>query len=102
MKRVYERIYVVKINGLFFAGLSKDKVYADSHAEHAFHCLINICAKPDGMAAFDFCEKIQDAHRMSFFEVSHNFIQMLHDRTRYGHLPAVEHLEILEVQCEEK
>ena len=74
MKRVYERIYVAKINGLFFAGLSKDKVYADSHAEHAFHCLINICAKPDGMAAFDFCEKIQDAHRMSFFEVSHTII----------------------------
>ena len=85
---------------MYFSGLSKDKVYADSHAEHAFHCLINICAKPDGMAAFDFCEKIQDAYRMSFFEVSHNFIQMLHDRARYEYLPAVESLEFIEVEDE--
>lgn len=29
-KKQFERLYVAKINGMYFTGLSKDKVYADS------------------------------------------------------------------------
>ena len=97
-KRQIDRRYVAKINGMYFAGLSKDKVYADSTAQFAFHCLVNICAKPDGMAAFEFSENIEDAKRMCFFEASHNFIQMLDDRARYEYLPPIESLEIIEVE----
>ena len=100
MKKQYQRIYVAKINGMFFAGLSKDKVYADSTAQFAFHNLVNICAKPDGMAAFEFTKNIKDAARMSFFEASHNFIQMLYDRARYEYIPAVKNLEFIEVEDE--
>lgn len=99
-KKHFERMYVAKVNGQFFAGLSKDKVYSGSVAQFAFHNLVNICAKPDGMAAFEFTEKIQEAERMSFFEASHNFIQMLHDRARYEYLPAIDTLEFIEVEDE--
>lgn len=99
-KKHYERIYVAKVNGLFFAGLSKDKVYSGSIAQIALHNLVNICASPDGMPAFEFTENIENAERMSFFEASHNFIQMLHDRARYEYLPAVESLEFIEVKDE--
>jgi hypothetical protein len=37
---------------------------------------------------------------MSFFEASHNFIQMLHDRARYEYIPAVESLDFIEVKDE--
>lgn len=94
-KKQFERKYVAKVNGKFFAGVSKDKVYSGSVAQFAFHNLVNICAKPDGMAAFEFTENIEEAERMSFFEVSHNFIQMLHDRARYEYLPAIDTLEII-------
>lgn len=97
-KKQFERKYVAKINGMYFTGLSKDKVYADSASQFAFHNLVNICAKPDGMAAFEFSENIEDAERMTFFEASHNFIQMLHDRARYEYLPPIESLEIVEVE----
>jgi hypothetical protein len=97
-KKQFERYYVAKVNGKFFAGLSKDKVYYGSVAQFAFHNLVNICAKPDGMAAFEFSENIEDAERMNFFEASHNFIQMLHDRARYEYLPPIESLEIVEVE----
>lgn len=100
-KKQIDRRYVAKINGMYFAGLSKDKVYADSTAQFAFHCLVNICAKPDGMPAFEFTENIEGAERMCFFEASHNFIQMLYDRARYGYLPPIETLEIIEVKDEQ-
>lgn len=98
MKTQLERRYVAKINGMYFAGLSKEKVYVDSTAQFAFHKLVNICAKPDGMAAFEFSEHIEDATKIDFFEASHNFIQMLYDRARYGYIPPIESLEFIEVK----
>jgi hypothetical protein len=100
MKKQIDCRYAAKINGMYFAGLSKDKVYADSTAQFAFHCLVNICANPDGMSAFEFTENIEGAERMCFFEASHNFIQMLYDRARYEYLPPIETLEIIEVTDE--
>lgn len=99
-KKQFERIYVAKINGKYFTGLSKDKVYSGSVAQFALYNLVNICAKPDGMAAFEFSECIEDAEKMHFFEVSHNFIQMLYDRARYEYIPAIDTLEFIEVEDE--
>lgn len=92
--------YIVKVNGEFFAGVSKDKVYQDGNAQQAFRCLVNICAKPDGLHAFEFTGDPAEAKRMDFYEVSHNFIQMLDVRVRYKHLEPVESLEIIKVEGE--
>lgn len=90
--------YIVKINGRYFAGVNEKFVYPESYAQQPFRCLINICAKPDGMPVFDFSESRAYAKRMDFFEVCHNFMQMLNVRVRYHYLPPVEIMEIEEIK----
>lgn len=89
--------YIVKINGEYFAGWNQKKVYAESTAQVPFRNLINICAKPDGLPAFDFTDDVEKAHKMDFFELSHNFIQALDTRVRYHYLAPIRLMTIIEV-----